>query len=83
MGLFGDRHRLIGSYWCVFTNGILVCRYHHLLWHNNHWEIVRTGIDYWLIPPADVDPTQKPRLMPSKCAALRDLLRQKAARESA
>jgi len=64
-------------------DGILLCRYHHLLLHNNHWEIVRTGVDYWLIPPADVDPTQIPRLMPSKSAALRDLLRQNAARESA
>ena len=63
-------------------DGILLCRYHHLLLHNNHSEIVRTGVDYWLIPPADIDPAQTPRLMPSTSAALRDLLRQNTARES-
>ena len=63
-------------------DGILLCRYHHLLLHNNHWEIERKGSAYWLIPPADLDPSQTPRLMPSKSAALRDLLRQNGIRES-
>ena len=64
-------------------DGILLCRYHHLLLHNNHWEIVRKGSVYWLVPPPDVDPSQKPRLIPSKSAALRDLLRENAAHASA
>jgi len=51
------------------ADGILLCRHHHLLFHNNGWEIVREGSTYWVIPPADVDPEQKPRLMPSKSAA--------------
>lgn len=54
-------------------NGILLCRHHHLLVHNNGWEIVRDHAGYWLIPPADVDPERMPRPMPSKSAALRDL----------
>lgn len=59
-------------------DGILLCRYHHLLLHNNHWEIVREDSAYWLIPPADVDPSRTPRPIPSKSAALRDLLREGA-----
>ncbi len=33
------------------ADGILLCRHHHLLLHNNHWEIERGGADYWLISP--------------------------------
>jgi hypothetical protein len=54
--------------------GILLCLYHHMLVHNNGWEIVRKDSVYWLIPPVDIDPTQTPRLMRSKSAALRDLM---------
>lgn len=55
------------------ADGVLLCRHHHLLLHNNHWEIIRKGNSYWLIPPPDIDPAQKPRPLPSKSAALRDL----------
>jgi hypothetical protein len=57
------------------ANGIQLCRHHHLLLHDNHWDI-RCGDlgDYWLIPPSDVDPTRAPRRMPHKSAALNDLL---------
>lgn len=60
------------------VDGILICRHHHLLIHNNHWEIIRKGADYWLVPPPDVDPAQKPQLMPSKSKALGDLMRERA-----
>ena len=60
------------------VDGILICRHHHLLIHNNHWEIIRKGSDYWLVPPPDVDPAQKPQLMPSKSKALGDLMRERA-----
>ncbi|MBB5632826.1 hypothetical protein BKA04_001049 [Cryobacterium mesophilum] len=67
-------------------NGILLCRHHHLLLHDNHWEIELTtrggppGIagagecEYWLIPPSDVDPARTRRSMPTKSPALRDAL---------
>ncbi|WP_157156513.1 HNH endonuclease signature motif containing protein [Diaminobutyricimonas sp. LJ205] len=58
------------------ADGILLCRYHHLLFHNNHWEIHYRDGHYWLIPPPDIDPEQTPRLMRSKSAALRDLQRE-------
>jgi hypothetical protein len=58
------------------VNGILLCRHHHLLLHDNGWEITRTGSDYWLVPPADIDPHRVPREMPSKSAALHDLQRE-------
>jgi hypothetical protein len=60
------------------SNGILLCKFHHLLIHNNGWEIYRVGTDYWLVPPPDIDPEQRPRPMPSKSAALRDLTRELA-----
>ncbi len=58
-------------------DGVLLCRYHHLLLHNNHWEIVRRDSGYWLIPPAAIDCERRPRRLRSKSAALRDLLRER------
>ena len=63
-------------------DGILLCRRHHLLLHNNHRKIVSKDSVYWLIPPVDVDPSQAPRLIPSRSAALRDLLRENAGHEN-
>jgi hypothetical protein len=57
------------------ANGILLCRHHHLLLHNNGWEIKRDGADYSLIPPATVDPAQQAKPMPSKSSAYRELQR--------
>lgn len=56
------------------SNGILLCRHHHVLLHDNHWEIRLADGDYWLIPPPDLAVTLEPRPMPSRSAALRDLL---------
>lgn len=58
------------------ADGILLCRYHHLLLHDNHWDITRSGGQYWLLPPADEDPNRTPRSMPSKSEALHDLQRE-------
>jgi hypothetical protein len=33
-------------------DGVLLCRYHHLLLHNNGWRIARELAEYWLVPPA-------------------------------
>jgi len=54
------------------ANGTLLCRYHHLLFHDNGWEIERRGDELWLIPPAQVDPERTPIRMPSKSAAYRE-----------
>ncbi len=35
-------------------DGMLLCRHHHMLVHNNGWRITRTGpADYHLLPPPD------------------------------
>ncbi|AMB57944.1 HNH endonuclease signature motif containing protein [Microterricola viridarii] len=52
-------------------DGILLCRHHHLLFHNQGWEIVRDGATYWLIPPRTIEPDQTPRLLSSKSALRR------------
>jgi hypothetical protein len=59
------------------ADGILLCRHHHLLFHNNGWEIQRDkNSRYWLIPPAEQDPNQTPIELVSKSAAMRDLRRE-------
>jgi len=58
------------------ADGVLLCKHHHLLLHDHHWEIERRGparSEYWLIPPPD-HPDPQPRLLVSKSLALRDLL---------
>jgi hypothetical protein len=48
-------------------NGIMLCRRHHLLLHNHHWEIMRGQDDeFLLVPPRSVDANQAPVPMPSK-----------------
>ena len=54
--------------------GVLLCRHHHMLAHNNGWEVRNDGRGFQLIPPVAIDPAQTPRAMPSKSSALRDLL---------
>jgi len=48
--------------------GILLCRHHHLLLHEQGWQITRAGRspDYELVPPASVDPRRQPRHMPRR-----------------
>jgi Domain of unknown function (DUF222) len=62
------------------ADGILLCRHHHLLFHNNEWEITRDDESrYWLIPPPQQDPTQAPVELVSKNPAMRDLQRERIA----
>ena len=58
------------------ADGILLCRHHHMLLHNNGWEIVRDPAGFWLVPPPGVGVDQAPIKLESKCAALRDLRRE-------
>ncbi|MES1212166.1 MAG: DUF222 domain-containing protein [Leifsonia sp.] len=63
------------------ADGILLCKHHHLLLHDHHWEIERRGparSEYWLIPPPGVPGVlgapAEPRLLVSKSLALKELL---------
>jgi hypothetical protein len=55
-------------------DGVLLCRHHHLLVHNNHWEVRRDHATYTLIPPADIDPEQEPIPLHTKNKVLEALL---------
>jgi hypothetical protein len=54
----------------------ILCRHHHLLCHNNGWEIEASGGEWWLVPPPEIHPDQARIGMPTKSGALRDLLRE-------
>ena len=56
------------------ADGILLCRHHHLLIHNNDWRVTRQGADYFLIPPRVVDPEQQSVPAPSRSAVARRAL---------
>lgn len=48
--------------------GILLCRHHHLLLHDQGWNITRSDAPaaYALVPPATIDPQRRRRPMPSR-----------------
>jgi hypothetical protein len=43
------------------ADGILLCRYHHMLVHHEHWRVRREESVYWLVPPPG-DPRKPIRL---------------------
>jgi Domain of unknown function (DUF222) len=56
------------------ADGIPLCKHHHLLFHNNGWEIERDNHgEYWLIPPKTHDPDQTPILLQPNGSNMRDL----------
>ena len=57
-------------------DGILLCKHHHLVLHDHGWEIVRDDGEYYLVPPAAIDPERRRRHLPSKSRALRRALAQ-------
>jgi hypothetical protein len=65
------------------ADGILLCKHHHLLFHNNNWHITRNQHgQYWLNPPPTVDPTQTPRQLTPKTGNMRDLNNEQLARDT-
>ena len=48
------------------ADGVLLCRHHHLLIHNNGWRVTRTGGDFFVIPPRSNDAEQTPIPAPTK-----------------
>jgi hypothetical protein len=42
------------------ADGVLLCRHHHLLIHNDEWRVTRHGARYSVVPPPSVDPTRAP-----------------------
>lgn len=59
-------------------DGVLLCRFHHLQLHNNHWEITRRGSEFWLTSPPAIDSGQTPVLLRTK-STLIEYLRRSAA----
>ena len=55
------------------ADGVLLCRHHHMLLHNNHWQIVRDGGRYCLKPPRSEDPAQTLRPLRSKSPFMQEL----------
>jgi hypothetical protein len=55
-------------------DGVLLCRHHHMLIHNNGWRIRRIEHEYWLISPPDVD--LPPTLLTTKSPTVRRMLGQ-------
>ena len=50
-------------------------RHHHMLLHDNHWQITRDDATYWLKPPRSVEADQAPRLLRSKTRLVTELAR--------
>lgn len=42
------------------ARGVLLCRHHHLLMHNNGWEIIEASGEYSFLPPASIDAQRVP-----------------------
>jgi hypothetical protein len=64
----------------LIENGIPMCKWHHLKYHNEGYEIeVDNNGNYWQIPPTRIDPEQKRIAMPLKSTTIADLWRTRQA----
>jgi hypothetical protein len=61
------------------ADGLLLCRHHHLLLHNNGWRATRRGADYFLVPPPSIDAKQTPIPAPTRSAVVRRMRAQQLA----
>lgn len=61
-------------------NGVLLCRFHHLLLHNNAWQIVRSTRGFGLVPPGGIDPARTPIPLATKSPTLLDAIRDRHTR---
>ena len=48
------------------ASGVLLCRHHHMLLHNNGWRFTRVNGELAVVPPRSLDPEQRPIPAPSK-----------------
>ncbi len=62
-------------------NGILLCSHHHHRVHDDGWRIFIRDARSWFVPPAHLDPEQRPR--PGNLATERDIGRHLAERRRA
>ena len=51
------------------ADGVLLCRHHHMLVHNNGWRFTRAGTEYFVVPPRSLDAEQTPIPAPAKGVA--------------
>ncbi len=58
-------------------NGVLLCSFHHHLVHDTGWGIFVRDHQVWFVPPAALDPEQRPR--PGRQARRRELIAMAAA----
>jgi hypothetical protein len=42
-------------------NGVLLCAFHHWSIHHEGWQILKRDGSIWFVPPAHLDPGQRPR----------------------
>ena len=57
------------------ADGLLLCKHHHLLVHENGWRVTRDRAVYFLIPPASLDPARAPIPAPPKTQMVQRALR--------